>query len=72
MNWIEDELATRRVDEKQKTKSSAGTAHLYKVRVSIKGTMMITAVYAENVRRAKTIAEELFGKGKVRGLPVRK
>jgi len=71
MSWIDDELGTRRVDEK-KSDSSIGTAHLYKVRVSVKGTLMMTAVYAENVRRAKTIAEKLFGKGNIRGLPTKK
>ena len=70
MNWIEDELKTRRVDEKKKD-SSSGTAHLHRVRVSVNGTLMVTAVYAENARRAKTIAEKLFGKGTVRGLPVK-
>jgi len=71
MNWIEDELDSRRVDEKKK-RSSTGTAYLYKVRVNVNGTLMLTAVYAENQRRAKSIAEELFGKGKIRGLPVKK
>jgi len=71
MTWIDDELKTRRVDEK-KSESTSGTAHRYRVRVSVDGTLMVTAVYAENARRAKTIAEKLFGKGKVRGLPVKK
>lgn len=70
MTWIDDELASRRMDEKKKD-SSIGSASLYKVRVSINGTLMHTGVYAENPRRAKTIAEELFGKGKIRGLPVK-
>jgi hypothetical protein len=70
MSWIDDELANHRFDEKKKD-SSSGTAHLYRVRVSVKGTLMVSAVYAENVRRAKSIAEELFGKGNIRGLPVK-
>lgn len=70
MSWIDDELENRRVDEKKKD-SSIGTASLYRIRVSVKGTLMVSAVYAENPRRAKTIAEELFGKGNLRGLPVK-
>ena len=70
MSWLDDELETRRVDEKKKD-SSIGSAKLFKVRISVKGTLMVSAVYAENARRAKTIAEELFGKGNVRGLPVK-
>jgi hypothetical protein len=71
MSWIDDELETRRVDEKTKD-SSTGTAVLFKVTVSLDGTLMQTAVYAENARRAKIIAEKMFGKGKTRGLPVKK
>ena len=70
MSWIDDELGTRRVDEKKKD-SSIGSASLYKVRVEVNGTLMLTAVYAENARRAKIIAEKLFGKGKTRGLPTK-
>ena len=70
MSWIDDALAARRLDEKKKD-SSIGTAHLYKIRVRVHGTLMVSAVYAENARRAKTIAEELFGKGNIRGLPVK-
>lgn len=70
MSWIDDELANHRFDEKKKD-TSVGTASLYRVRVSIKGTLMVSAVYAENPRRAKIIAEELFGKGNIRGLPVK-
>lgn len=71
MSWIDDELANRRVDEKTKS-SSTGSASRYQIRIRVKGTLMVSAVYAENPRRAKTIAEELFGKGNVRGLPVKK
>ena len=71
MSWIDDELATRRVDEKKKSDSSIGTAKLYKIRVRVHGTLMVSAVYAENPRRAKTIAEKLFGKGNIRGLPTK-
>jgi hypothetical protein len=71
MSWVDDELAIHRVDEKKKDSNSIGSASLYKVRVEVDGTLMITAVYAENARRAKTIAETLFGKGKIRGLPVK-
>lgn len=69
MSWIDDELANHRFDEKKKS-TSIGTASLYRVRVSVKGTIMVSGVYAENARRAKTIAEQLFGKGNIRGLPV--
>jgi len=71
MSWIDHELAIRRMDEEKKD-SSIGTASLYRIRVSVKGTLMVSAVYAENPRRAKTIAEKLFGKGNLRGLPVKK
>ena len=70
MTWIDDELDSRRMDEKKKD-SSIGTAKLFRIRVRVKGTLMVSAVYAENARRAKTIAEELFGKGNLRGLPVK-
>ena len=73
MSWIEDELDSRRVDEKKKdTKGSSGTAYPYKVRVKVNGILMLTVVHAENQRRAKAIAEKLFGKGKLQGLPTRK
>lgn len=71
MSWIDDELENRRVDEKNKG-SSTGSASRYQVRVRVKGTLMVSAVYAENARRAKMIGEELFGKGNIRGLPVKK
>jgi transposase len=69
MTWIDDELEFRRIDEKKKD-SSIGTAKLFRIRVRVGGTLMVSAVYAENPRRAKKIAEELFGKGNIRGLPV--
>lgn len=71
MSWIDDELQSRRLDEK-KSESSIGTAKRFVARVKINGVLMTTAVYAENQRRAKTIAEKLFGKGNVRGQPVQK
>lgn len=71
MNWIDEELSNRRLDEKEKD-SSGGTAKKFTMRVRLNGTLMTTAVFAENQRRAKTIGEKLFGKGNVRGLPVRK
>ena len=70
MSWVDDKLAAHRVDEKKKD-SSIGSASLYKVRVEVNGTLMLTAVYAENARRAKIIAEKLFGKGNTRGLPTK-
>ena len=71
MNWVQEELAKRKLDEK-KSDSSIGTAKKFELRVRVGGVMMKSAVYAENPRRAKTIAEKLFGKGNVRGLPVQK
>ncbi len=70
MTWIDDELDFHRMDEKKKD-SSIGTAHLFRIRVRVKGTLMVSAVYAENARRAKIIAEEVFGKGNIRGLPIK-
>ncbi len=70
MTWIDDELDSLRMDEKKKD-SSIGTAKLFRIRVRLKGTLMVSAIYAENPRRAKIIAEELFGKGNIRGLPVK-
>lgn len=72
MNWIRDELDARRLDEKKDSDSSIGTVKRFVARVRINGVLMSTAVFAENERRAKTIAEKLYGKGNVRGQPVRK
>lgn len=71
MNWIEAELASRRLDEKE-TKSSIGTVKRFVARVRVDGVLMSTAIFAENQRRAKTLGEKLYGKGNVRGLPVEK
>ena len=71
MNWVQQELHARRLDEKKKdSDSSIGTVKRFIVRVSIKGTIMKTAVFAENFRRARTLAEELYGKGSVKTQPV--
>lgn len=72
MNWVQEELSKRKLEEKKKSDSSIGTAKKFEARVRVDGVMMKTAVYAENQRRAKTIAEKLFGRGNVRGLPVQK
>ncbi len=71
MSWVTDELSKRRLDEK-KSDSSIGTVKRFEARVKLNGVLMSTAVFAENARRARTIAEKLFGKGNVRGLPVQK
>ncbi len=71
MSWVDDELSKRRLDEK-KSSSNIGTVKRFVARVRVDGTLMSTAIFAENQRRAKTIAEKLYGKGNVRGLPVEK
>ena len=71
MNWVQKELAARRLDEKS-AKTTTGTVKRFVARVRVDGTLMSTAVFAENARRARTIAEKLFGKNNVRGLPVEK
>ena len=71
MSWIDDELQKRRLAEK-KDDSSIGTVHKFEARVRIKGVLMKTAIFAENARRARTIAEKLYGESNVRGLPVKK
>lgn len=72
MNWVLEELRARRLDEKKKDDSSIGTVKRFVARVKVNGVLMQTAVFAENARRARTIAEKLFGRGNVRGLPVQK
>jgi hypothetical protein len=70
MSWIDDELSKRRLDEKKS--SNIGTVKRFVARVRVDGTLMSTAVFAENQRRARTIAKKLFGDDNVRGMPVEK
>ena len=71
MSWIDDELQQRRLVEK-KDDSSIGTVHRFVARVRVDGVLMSTAIFAENARRARKIAEKLYGSSNVRGLPVKK
>ena len=71
-SWIDGELEKHRLDERPKESSSTGTVHKFVVKVSIGGTLMQTAVFAENVSRAKKIANKMFGASNVKTIPVKK
>jgi hypothetical protein len=71
MNWIKNEIDSRRLTEKKKDTEKSGTVSRYVVRVSVNGVTMKTAVFAENFKRARSIAEKLFGKGNVKTQPVK-
>ncbi len=71
-SWIDGELEKHRLDEKPKESASTGIVHKFVVKVSIGGTLMQTAVFAENVSRAKKIANKLFGASNVKTIPVKK
>jgi len=72
MNWIVDELKKYQLDEKAKESETTGTVHKFEVKVSLDGTLMKTAVFAENLSRATKIAEKLYGKKNVKSRPVKK
>ena len=71
-SWIADEIEKQRLDEKPKESASTGSVHKFVVKVNIGGTLMQTAVFAENVSRAKKIANKLFGASNVKTIPVKK
>jgi 6-pyruvoyl-tetrahydropterin synthase len=71
-SWLDDKLQKHRLDEKPKESSSTGSVHKFVVKVSIGGTLMQTAVFAENVSRAKKIANKMFGASNVKTIPVKK
>ncbi len=48
-----------------------GNVNLYHVRVDVGGVPLWTGVYAETIERANRVVEKLFGKGKVKGRPVK-
>lgn len=72
MNWILEELSKRRLDERPKESESTGTVHKFEVKISLDGTLMKSAVFAENLSRATTIAEKIFGKKNIKSRPVKK
>ena len=71
-SWIHDEVEKHRLDEKPKESESTGRVHRFMVKVSLDGTLMQTAVFAENIGRARSIAKKLFGANSVRSQPVKK
>ncbi len=71
-SWLDDKLQKHRLDEKPKESSSTGTVHKFVVKVSIGGTLMQTAVFAENVSRAKKIANKMFGASNVKTIPAKR
>lgn len=48
---------------------STGSIRLYQIRVSVGGTTILTGVYAESTKRARDVAEKLFGKTNIKGMP---
>lgn len=71
MNWLDEELNKRRLVERSKESESTGRVHKWHVKVSIDGTIMQTAIFAENVTRAKKIAKKLFGQRNIKAPPVK-
>lgn len=71
MSWLDEELSKHRLTERGKESESTGRVYKFTVKVSIDGTLMQTAVFAENISRAKKIANKLYGSNNVKSQPVK-